>query len=130
MRRSIELHDGIAAEEAALHHPGGEARNGRLPRPQSAEGKAIPGHVVHPRLNHLAVDVLHAGRPARVLEHKAHEVVQVPAVGPDTSFLFAALLALVSTELLHKLDEGLRHDAGPPAQATATFSPRRSIRSH
>src|SRR5262249_9134323 len=44
--------------------------------------------------------------------------------------LLATLLALIGAELLYEFAEGLRHDAGPPAQATATFSPRRSIRSH
>jgi hypothetical protein len=37
------------------------------------------------------------------------------------------LLALERTELLYQIDERLGHAPGPPARATATFSPRPSL---
>jgi hypothetical protein len=57
-----------------------------------------------------------------------HELeAQVPSVGLHPSFRLAALLALEDAELIHQVDERLRHAPGPPARVTATFSPGRSI---
>ena len=113
-----------------LDQEGAEARERGLPHPHGTEGEIRRRHAIHSRLNRRRLEISHTRRPAPAPADELEVLTQVPSVGVDPSFRLASLFALEGAELLHQVRERLRHDAGPPARATATFSPRPNIRRH
>ena len=88
-----------------------------------AERQVGGSRAIHPRLNRRRLEVADTRRPASAPSDEGQVLPEVPSVGSHPSFRFAALLALERAELLDQVDERLSHAPGPPARATATFSP-------
>src|SRR5206468_5190088 len=88
------------------------------------------GHAIHPRLDRRRLEIADARRPASATGDEREVLPEIPSVGLDPSFGLAALLVLEPAELLHQVDERLSHAPGPPARATATFSPGPSLGWH
>ena len=128
MGRTIEARHWVDVEVAALHEEAAHARERGLPDAHGAERQVGGGHAIHPRLDHRRFEIADARRPAAAPTNEGQVLPEVPSVGSHSSFRLAALLALERAELLHQIDERLSHAPGPPARATATFSPGPSLR--